>query len=64
VVLPEGMEFEEVAGKTLFVTGGTVLMLGSGSKRDSTKSLSQTFESRDSQMTKDDLTATLLKDFK
>jgi len=39
-------------------------MLGSGSKGDSTKSLSQTFESRDSQMTKEDLTATLLKDFK
>jgi len=39
VVLPEGMEFKEVAGKTLFVTSGTVLMLGSGPKGDSTKSL-------------------------
>jgi len=34
------MEFEEAAGKTFFVTRGTVLMLGSGSKGDSTKSLS------------------------
>jgi len=59
----EGMEFEEVAGNTLYVTGGTVLMLGTGSKGDSTKSLSQTFDSRDSQ-TKEGLTATLLKDFK
>jgi len=58
VVLPKGMEFE-VAEKTLFVTGGTMLMLGS--KGNSTKSLSQTFESRDSQMRKEDLTQLCLE---
>jgi len=62
-VLPERIEFEEVEGTTFFVTAGTVLILGLGSKGDSTKFLSQTFESRESQMTKD-LTATLLRDFK
>jgi len=48
VVLSEGIKFEEVKGKTFFFTGGTVLMLGSGSKGYSIKSLSQTFESRES----------------
>jgi len=41
------VELEKVAGNTLFVIGGTVLMLGSDAKGDSTKSSSQTFESRE-----------------
>jgi len=57
VALQEGIEFED---GTFFVTGVIVFILGSGSKGDSTKSLSQTFKSRERQMTKEGLTATLL----